>query len=274
MKLSLMFHVFNKEQTIAAVLRSWLDNVSGLHDLEIIPVLDDLRDQSDQVVLEMLDAYPYEVKPIYALNGWEMGCNNLALAIATGEITVFVQDDNYMHSPGWDHTLARVHEVVPDVGGIGLLAGLVWKSGTIYQRVECWGEHKGEMFTQFNIPKDRYQPGIWQVDCITRPMAYHTAVMRGLHGVDWAYWPMDWDETDLSWRAHLAGYKNVILPFDLYNHVGKKDTLGEQTMLQNFVRGRDIFQRRYANEIPARCLGGEAIQLAPLHRLDDGTFTL
>jgi len=274
MKFTLAFHVFNKEDVIENLLDTWISKADGEHALEVIVVCDDLQDRSDEIAGEVLEWFGIEHRILYALNGWEIGCDNLALAVATGDVIVFIQDDNWMYTRHWDHTLAQTFERVPNVGAVGLLAGGVWQDDGSYRRVECWAKHKGEMFTMHNIPPETYPPAIWQVDFVTRPLAVRVNVARKLHGFDWAYWPMDWDETDFSWRCQLTGYTNVVLPFDLLNTVTKKDSVGQKRMVENFERGRRIFMGKHAASIPEHCIGGQAIKLEDMAFLQSGRLRL
>ncbi len=273
MKLTLAFHIFNKEASIDGVLRSWLDRLSGDHDVEIVCIFDDLADRSDIAARKTLDQYDYDARFLYTRNAWEMGANNLALAVASGDIIVFIQDDNWIYTPAWDNVIVQTANF-PKMGAIGLLAGAVWKDTGIYTRVECDARHKGESFTTHNIPADAYPPGIWRVDFVTRPLAVCVETARALQGIDWAYWPMDWDETDFAWRLQLAGFVNVILPLDLLNTVGKLDTIKAARAEENFKRGREIFMSKHASSILQHRIGGHAEQLRRIYVSHDGKLAI
>ncbi len=262
MRISLVLHVFNKETTIRSLIESWLHRLSGSHTVDVVVVCDDLTDRSDVVARDTLDGCGIPYRILRTLNAWEMGADNLGAAVAGGDLLVFVQDDNWMFTPSWDDTLVSVFEFLPHAGAVGLLAGVVWQADGTYRRVEGYTPHKGAHFDRFNLPRNAFAPGLWQVDYVTRPFAMRRSVFEDLRGLDWAYWPMDWDESDLSWRAHRMGLTNVVATFDVLNTVGKQDTVGRRRMTENFVRGRKIYSTRYGATLQADCLGGRSTCLA------------
>jgi glycosyltransferase involved in cell wall biosynthesis len=262
MRLTLGFHVFNKQDTIASVLQSWLDTLSGAHEVELIVVLDDTTDRSEEAVRWCLDAYPYPFRLLYARQGWEIGSNNLMLAAAAGDMLVCIQDDNWMHTPGWDRVLADTLRRVEKPGATAFLAGAqIDREGTL-SRIECDRPHKGEYFRMQGCPNAAR--GVWRVPIITRPFAIGVDIARRVGGLDRSYWPMDFDDTDLSYRLHRDGYTNLYMPFDLMNGVGKRSTIQEARMMENYERGHRIFWARYGTAIEA-CGGLTAALLWPVN---------
>ena len=254
MKLSLCFHVFNKAHWIESVVRSWLDTLSGDHETEVIAVFDDTTDDSERVVYKTMIDYPaIQYTPLTMTAGWEIRCNNAALAQAAGEWCVFIQDDNWMHTTGWDALLIDTAARHAPAGIVGLLAGGYFTRNQDIHRIECDRPHKGENFTMQGCPDAPL--GVYEVDFITRPCAAPTEIAWQLNGFDEAFYPMDWDETDLSFRAHRVGLRNLYLPFDLVNVVGKRDTIKENRMRENYQRGRAIFMARHGEYIRGRSEG-------------------
>ena len=245
--MSLVFHIFNKEDTIHAVIASWLSRVKQPDLLQVILIIDDTHDESeDEAAMACMD-FDIPFKITHTRAAFEIGADNIATAMSDREIMIYAQDDNYMFTPGWDDLLRGIMQQTARVGAVGLLAGVVWQPDNTYRRVEMFTPNKGECFTMHNIHPDDYPLGVWQVDYVTRPLAMYRPVVMHLSGFDWRYYPMDWDESDLSWRAHLAGFQNVVAPFDVRNHAGKFDTLGKEKATENFVRGRRLFFERHFN---------------------------
>lgn len=262
MRLTLGFHVYNKENTIASVQQSWLDTLSGAHEVELIVVLDDTTDRSEEAVRACLSAYPHPFRLLYARQGWEIGSDNLMLAAADNDVIVFIQDDNWMYTPSWDRVLVDTLRRVERAGAVGLLAGAQFAPDGTISRIECDRPHKGEYFRMQGCPDAPL--GVYQVPVVTRPCAAWTATARQAGGFDWAYWPMDFDETDFSYRLHRDGYTNLYMPFDLMNGVGKRSTIQEARMMENYERGHRIFWARYGTAIEA-CGGLTAALLWPVN---------
>ena len=124
MKITLAINIYNKEKWIESLLDSWISNLSGKNEYEIIIVFDDCQDKSVEIAEEYLRGCPYEHKFLFADDKFEIFCHNLALENATGDYVVFVQDDNWIYDKNWDTLLEQVLQRVDNVGVIGLLAGV------------------------------------------------------------------------------------------------------------------------------------------------------
>ena len=124
MKITLAITIYNKEEWIESLLDSWISNLSGKNEYEVIIVFDDCRDRSEAIAEDYLVRHPIEHKFLHADDKFEIFCNNLALDNATGDYIIFIQDDNWMYDRNWDITLEQVINKVDNVGVIGFLAGL------------------------------------------------------------------------------------------------------------------------------------------------------
>jgi len=124
MKITLALDIYNKEQWIESLLDSWVSNLSGANEYEIIIVFDDCRDRSAEIAESYLKRWPYKRKLLFADNKFEIFCNNLALKHVSGDYTGFIQDDNWMYESNWDLLLRHIIQRVPNVGAIGFLGAL------------------------------------------------------------------------------------------------------------------------------------------------------
>lgn len=246
--LTLAFAVFNIEDHIKPMIESWLSNMTGQYSCEVVIVFDNPQDKSDWRARQALDSYPHvDQKFLYAPpeeDLYEIRCNNWALREAEGEYIIFLQHDNWMYTGGWDRILMDTFHRAYNPGGIGLLAGLEFdfKVDPPYHRIEVDRPHKPKEFSYHysDIPL-----AIYATDGFNRPFAIKTDLLRRMGGLDEAYCPQDWDDTDLAFRLKQEGFQNYYIPFDLKNTFGKKDTMSEETMVQNYEHGRRIFYARY-----------------------------
>lgn len=253
MKLTLALDIFNKEATIESVVRSWLDTLSGKHDIEVIAVFDALHDCSDLTVGKLMKNYPtVAYRSLYTPDVFEIKANNAALALATGDVIVFVQDDNSMYDRHWDDTLAAIWQQSPDTGTVSLLSGVRMHPNFDLDRIECYRSHKDERAWVHGINKDAYPLGVYQVDAINRPFSVRVDVLRGYGGLDEAYCPMDYDDADLSFKLLRDGYRNLYAPFDVLNICAKKETLSQATIAENYQRGERIAKARWGSFIAGR----------------------
>lgn len=257
MKFTLAFDIFNKADTIENVVRSWLVTLSGKHEIECVFVFDALRDSSDLEVVLCMDDFthiPYGL--VYTDDVFEIKANNEALKHATGDVVLFIQDDNWMYTPSWDDTLAQVFTLPSNPthlpGAVGLLAGVQMNKDFSLNRIECHRPHKDERAWVHGLGKDQYPLAIYEVDAINRPFAVRVDVLREQGGLDEIYCPMDYDDADLSFKLLERGLTNLYVPFDLLNICGKKETLSQSAIAENFQRGERIARERWGQFIADR----------------------
>lgn len=261
MKLTLAFDIYNKEQWIQSLLESWLDNLSGRHEVEVIIVFDDCRDASPEIAERVLLGRGLDYQFLYADDEYEIFCNDLAFQHATGDFIIFIQDDNWIYDRDWDDTLAEVLGRVDNVGAVGLLAGVEMRRGPrlSYRRIEVNRPHKGDNFGLEEV----FDLAVWCVDAINRPFGISTDLLREMGGLDFAFRPMDFDDMDLSLKLLQRGYTNIYVPFDLLNVVGKRSTIGESGMRKNWLHGYQLCRARHG-EFVRRRLGTSLSRLYSL----------
>ena len=101
------------------MLDSWVSNLSGDNEIEVVIVFDACKDSSEEIARKYFAKIEMEVKYLYADDQFEIYCNSLALGKATGDYIIFIQDYNWIYDKNWDRLLTDVIERTPDVGAIG-----------------------------------------------------------------------------------------------------------------------------------------------------------
>lgn len=283
MKISLAFCLHNVEPVIESIFRSWLDNLSGKHAVEVIAVFDDCTDKSAAVAARTMAEYGDTIRylPLHTDNIWEIRCNNRALEQAQGDVIIFAQGDNWCYTPGWDDTLFAVMDKAEEfyhtplgmvVGAIGLLAGVKFNADFSLNRIECDRPHKGENFALHGIDPSTYPLSVYRVDAINRPFAVNVDNLRDYKGLDETYCPMDWDDADLSLQLLSLGYTNLYIPFDVVNLCSKKETLTRAQMDANYIHGERIARERWGKFVAER--ESSFKMLMPLTEDADGRLSL
>lgn len=259
MKITLAFCCHNVERDIESVLRSWLDNLSGRHEVEVLAACDDCRDRTADVARQVLRQYSTVIHGVFETdNIWEIRCNNMMLqGAANDSIIIFAQGDNWLHDKNWDDVLVYFYEsysgnIAGAVGAVGLLSGVRMNRDFSYDRIECYRPHKHEGAWVHGIAKDAYPLAVYQVDFINRPFAISTQLLREYGGLDEAYCPMDWDDADLSMKLLRDGFTNLYVPFDLVNTSAKQQTLTSAQMSANYQHGEAIMRQRWSKFVAKR----------------------
>jgi len=243
MIITLAFTIYNKENWVISILKSWIENASNKSNLEIIIVFDDLKDDSKLNAQKYLDESGIKYKFLYANDKHEIFCNNLALEYSIGDYIIFIQDDNWIYDKNWDIILCNIIHDQNKVGAIALLAGakiipiskkikivntikkvlrlfMLTKSKAFYpslvvERLETNREHKGENFSIHDISS--LPLGIWQIHIITRPFCISRKLLLNYGGLNKSFMPHTGDDIDLSLKLLSDGYQNIYVSFDLVN---------------------------------------------------------
>ncbi|MBN2136633.1 MAG: glycosyltransferase [Sedimentisphaerales bacterium] len=260
MKFTLAFQVYNKAESIESVMDSWIKNLSGRHECEIIVVFDDCKDASVEILHRYLRAKRQDYIFLFADDRYEIFCNNLALKYASGDYIIFIQDDNWIYDEQWDWVLGEVLGRVENVGAAGLLAGVELLPDTEkirLKRIEIDRPHKGEYFSSHNLPC--YDFGVWQVDSIARPFCISRELLLLCGGLDTAFCPTCGDDLDLGIKLLKQGKRNIYIPFDLVNTVASKGTFDEGYYTENYNRAYAVNFARHQEYITQKKGGVELI---------------
>jgi len=247
---TLVINIHNSGSTIAEVLQTWFETCADLTQLEILAVCDGCTDDSVGECNRWSAEHPgVDMKVLHTPDVWEIKANNAALKRASGEIIIFAQDDNTMHTFGWDQIVCDIFEK-PCVGAVGLLAGLRFTSPLAYLRVEAYTPHKGDTWIAECSADARY---VHVVDAINRPFAVRTAELRSFGGLCEDYCPLEWDDADLCMVLRKLGYHILYAPLDCVNSTRRMKTLGPGRMDDDFKRGKAIFQARHIPYLNGPC---------------------
>jgi len=209
MKLTLAFQVYNKEKSIESVMDSWVRNLSGRNECEIIVVFDDCKDASVDILHKYLREKKQDYMFLFADDRYEIFCSNLALKYASGDYIVFIQDDNWIYDENWDLLLGKMLRQIDNIGVVALLAGvqmLPEQNKLRYQRIEISRTHKKEYVSAHNLPE--YELGIWQVDSVCRPFCIFRELLLSYGGMDEAFSPTRGDDLDLGIKLVKEGITN------------------------------------------------------------------
>ena len=169
--------------------------------------------------------------------------NNLAIAEASGDVFVFLNNDTVSITDGW---LARIAEYAmrKDVGIVGTL--LLFEDGTIQHAgvVVGYGGRSGHVYSGVR-PEDN--SGIFVSPRVARNVATVTgaclAVSRNVVdtiGVFNEAYRVVGNDTEFCLRAHVAGLRNVYLPEIILLHHesqsrGRSDPDSDNDRLERFI---------------------------------------
>lgn len=276
MKITLAFTIYNKENWIESILRSWIENAANRKNLEIIIVFDDLKDNSEINAIKTLKSLNVDYLFLYADNMHEIFCNRLALSNSTGDYIIFIQDDNWMYDKYWDLVLEKVISHQKNTGIISLLASskivtysLVidyyipllkhWFRSKVcnktenfspifrFKRLESNRSKKGE---NFDIHRIQSLPiAVWHVHLATRPFFVSKKTLQNLGGLDEVFMPHTADDIDLSLKCLSAGLTNLYIPFNLLNISTITDDIHHGSKYFQFLNGYSICFKRNSNLI-------------------------
>jgi len=139
------------------------------------------------------------------------GGNNVGLRAANGEIQVLINADVEV-APGWLEQLVRAMLADPTIGIAG--AKLLYPDGTIQFAGGCVEGPQGYIrHTGWHEP-DRGQWDVaGDVDLITGASLAITRQALGQIGYeDEKFFPIDFEDADMSYRARAAGFRVILVP--------------------------------------------------------------
>lgn len=276
MKITLAYDIYNKEKWIESLLDSWISRLSGKNEYEIILVFDDCKDNSVNIAKSYLENLPYEYQILFADDKFEIFCNNLALENSTGDFVLFIQDDNWMYDNCWDYTISEIIKLVPNIGCIGLLAGikmlptqsnlmtsfegflsqilrklkierslseLQYYGSLNYERLEINRLHKDYHISIKDL--DPPQMGVWQVDGVNRPFCISRSLLLSKGGLDKEFMPSCGDDLDLSIKLLKDGRTNIYIPFDVLNITASNKTMTNEFINNVYLHAYRLLYKRY-----------------------------
>lgn len=145
------------------------------------------------------------------------GGNNLGLRAAQGDICVLINVDVEVH-PDWLENLVRGMQSDPKIGIAG--AKLLYPDGTIQF---AGGRIEGPRGYAYHIGWHEPDQGQWDrfgdVDFITgATLAITRGVLDTIGYEDEKFFPIDFEDPDMSYRARQAGFRVVFVPQAVATH--------------------------------------------------------
>jgi GT2 family glycosyltransferase len=145
------------------------------------------------------------------------GGNNVGLRAAQGEICVLINADVEVH-PDWLAHLVRAMQADPQIGIAG--AKLLYPDGTIQfagGRVE--GPRGYTYHIGWHEPDRGQYDSLTDVDFVTgATLAISRPALEQIGYEDEKFFPIDYEDPDMSYRARAAGFRVVLIPQAVATH--------------------------------------------------------
>ncbi len=213
---SIIVPVFNQLELTMRCLRS-LAGVATHCSFEVIVVDDGSTDGSADWLAACANL---QLQRMPSNRGFVEACNAGA-ALARGEYLVFLNNDTEL-TDGWLDALIGTFDNVPDCGLVG--AKLIYPDGSLQ-------EAGGIVFADGNAcnlgrggdPHDPRYDFVREVDyCSGACIALRSTLFRELGGFDTRYAPAYYEDTDLAFSVHAAGWQVIYQPSAVVvHHEGK-----------------------------------------------------
>lgn len=187
------------------------------------------------------------------------GCNE-GLALATAPAVLLLNNDTRLAPDAVERGLRRLRSD-PQIGAVG---GMVLRSHGVLQEAGCIlrsdamtvGYMRG---ARPEAPEARF---LREVDfCSGVFLMLDTALMRGLGGLDPAFSPAYYEETDLCLRIRQAGRRIIYDPKIRIEHL-EYGSSGHAAANAHMRRSRKVFQRKHAAALALQPAPGVSAHLA------------
>jgi glycosyltransferase involved in cell wall biosynthesis len=210
---SVILTIHNKEFLADFLLERIYNYTVG--EYELIVVLDDCTDDSEQIVLR---AKNNRTKVIYTDNVFETKANNAGLKIAQGDYCIIVQDDMLITEYKWNTLLEQPFNKFDDVFAVSArnACNMVINENSQHRYMEenldnCWSD----IFSFVNVIGATHN-GIEISDIDRSKFSIRSVVNRGplminhadlekLNYLDENFAPQDLDDADLCFRSKELG---------------------------------------------------------------------
>ena len=139
------------------------------------------------------------------------GGNNVGLRAAKGKIRVLINSDVQV-SPDWLERLVQAMESDPTIGVAG--AKLLYPNGTIQFAGGCIEGPRGHTcHTGWHEPDSGQWDVFGDVDFVTgASLAITRRALERIGYEDERFFPIDYEDADISYRARSAGFRVVLVP--------------------------------------------------------------
>ena len=162
--------------------------------------------------------------------------------MARGEFLVFLNNDTTV-TPGWLEALTRTFEEVPNAGYVG--AKLIYPDGRLQEAGSViWQDASGWNYGKFDNPDHPRYNYARQVDyCSGACIMVSSALFHKLGMFDPLFAPAYYEDVDLAFKIHEAGYKVIYQPLARIIH---REGLTSGTSLDSGVKAyQRINQKKF-----------------------------
>jgi GT2 family glycosyltransferase/glycosyltransferase involved in cell wall biosynthesis len=211
-EISIVIPVANQFRYTQACLAS-LQEHQGTHRFEVIVVDDCSTDAT-------ADAVPQIKGVVYLRNetnsGFVVSCNRGAEK-ARGKYLVFLNNDTIV-SDGWLNALVDTFSEEPRAGIVG--SKLVYPDGRLQEAGGIiWQDASGWNYGKFEDPQKPEYNYLREVDyCSAAALMIPKALFNSVGAFDSRYAPGYYEDTDLAFKVHRAGYKVLYQPLSEVVH--------------------------------------------------------
>jgi hypothetical protein len=210
---SLCLTINNRQDTVEKQLLSIMKN-AGPEPYEIIIVLDNCRDQTEQTLLEVFSNdswfkqfWPHLIRILViktpdGVSLFETRCNNMALRSAWGKYLILIQDDMFITEPDFNIKLVQPLKQFNDVLAVSGRCAHHWYSlkpllgntgrciGTEMDKpLQASGQDKCTLFVRDTVNRG--------------PLALSADKLKMLNYLDEEHYTLENDDHDLMLRAYL-----------------------------------------------------------------------
>jgi len=211
-EISIIIPVFNQFRFTQACLAS-LQEHNGPERFEVIVVDDCSTDATGEAVPGMRGV-------VYSRNetncGFIASCNRGAEK-ARGKYLVFLNNDTLV-TDGWLSALMETFTEEPQAGIVG--SKLIYPDGRLQEAGGIiWRDASGWNYGNSDDPAKPHYNYLREVDyCSAASLMIPKALFHGVGGFDSRYAPAYYEDTDLAFKVHRAGYKVLYQPLSEVIH--------------------------------------------------------
>jgi GT2 family glycosyltransferase len=184
-------------------------------NIEVIVVDNGSTDGSPELLRSF--ASDSEIKVILSeTNLGFAGGNNVGIELATGDYVVFLNNDTTVE-PNWINELVRVLESDFTIGAAQSKL-LLMDSPSHLDCAGLFSNFYGDTFARGQGEKDVEKYGCGEIfTCKGASMIVRRKILERIGSFDSDYFTY-YEDTDLSWRIRLAGYKILFVPSSIVYH--------------------------------------------------------
>lgn len=234
MKFSVVVPTFNRAATLRQTLTALV--TQDYADYEIIVVDDGSTDGTREMIAR---EFP-QVRYIYQTNRGPAAARNRGIAIATGDLIAFT-DDDCVPPRDWLTRLADGFARRPEVVGVG---GCLEAPDAVLQR-EALARY--EQFVSRHLFHADAQERIGGFECPaggTNNLAYRRAILERVGGFDEAFLYAAGEDADLKWRLCQLGAQLLYVPVKM-THLQTYTWASFQRQARMRGKGRACFDAKH-----------------------------